>query len=123
MFTFDFDRIYTKVNKRGGITTYSYILIKNGCIITVTENNINIENSYRIDKRKDIEAVISYVYYTYSNNVTKNRSGQSCIDEWIAHNNLYKLHIEQDRTRSVDLQYPVKWYEPIVYKLLSIIAL
>ena len=119
----DFDKVFTKVNKRGGIKSVTCIFIKDGCIISVTDNNIHIENSYRITTRKLITDIIEFIYEKYSNEVTKNRSKSSCVNEWIAHNNLYKLGLFKSHTVSVDINYPQKWYIPIIYKLLSLIVL
>lgn len=119
----EFDKIIVKSNRRGGIKSTIYILQKNGCTITVTEYNIHIDNSYRIDKRKDIKEVIEFIYENYNNKVIENRSQKSCVEEWITHNNLYKLNLFESHTISVDLDYPQKWYMPIIYKILSLIAL
>lgn len=51
------------------------------------------------------------------------RSNKSLIREWITHNNLYKLNLYRDRTASVDLNYPQKWYMKIAYFIFSIISL
>lgn len=47
------------------------------------------------------------------------RSKKSMIREWKAHNLLYKLGIEKDRTRNVDLNINQKWYVNWAYFLLS----
>lgn len=51
------------------------------------------------------------------------RSMRSMINEWIAHNNAYKLNYKPERTGSVDLNYPQKWYVKIIYWLASRIVL
>lgn len=42
------------------------------------------------------------------------------INEWRAHNLLYKLGIEKDRTKSVDLNTDNSWYIKVLYTILSI---
>jgi len=92
--------------------------------ITVTANDINILNSYQIRKRSDMEVVLEFIKEEYPTNaVIVNRSFNSMCNEWIAHNNLYKLHIARSRTKDVDLNYPQPWYLNLAYFLLSIITL
>jgi hypothetical protein len=119
----EFDKIIVKKVNRGGIRCVSYILQKDGCTIIVTDYNIHIEDSYKISKRKDIIDIMDWIYDNYDNKVIQNRTKSSCINEWIAHNNLYKLGLFKSHTVSVDIDYPQKWYMPIIYKLLSLIVL
>lgn len=63
------------------------------------------------DYVKDMDSPLNY------------RSNKSLIREWITHNNLYKLNLYRDRTASVDLNYPQKWYMKITYFIFSIISL
>lgn len=120
----EFDKIYTKVNKRGGIKSTDYYLLYRGCMITVTDNNIHIECSYRVGSKKDIIDILEYIVTNYPyNKVVENRSLKSMYNEWVAHNNLYKLGLWKSHTISVDLNYPQEWYINMIYKLLSIIVL
>lgn len=121
----EFDRIYSKVNKRGGIVSTTYTFIYKDTIITLTENNIHIECSYRIDKKKDIKDILEYLYDNYKDKckVLQNRDIKSLTNEWIAHNNLYKLHLWRNHTISVDLDYPQESYISLIYRILSIIVL
>ena len=120
----EFDKIYTKVNKRGGIKSTDYYLLYRGCMITVTDDNIHIECSYRVGSKKDIIDILKYIIKNYpTNKVVENRSLKSMYNEWIAHNNLYKLGLWRSHTISVDLNYPQEWYIKVIYWLLSRIVL
>lgn len=120
----EFDKIYTKVNRRGSIKSTDYYLLYRGCMITVTDDNIHIECSYRVGSKKDMIDILEYIVINYpTNKVVKNRSLKSMCNEWIVHNNFYKLGLWKSHTISVDLNYPQEWYIKIIYKLLSIIVL
>lgn len=42
------------------------------------------------------------------------------MNEWRAHNLLYSMGIEKERTRSVDLSINESWYKKIGYFILSL---
>ena len=96
--------------------------------ITISENNIHIEDSYKVRSRRRIKEIL-YDLRTYLdwkdiiNTPADFRSDRSFMREWITHNNLYVLHFERERTKSVDLNYPQKWYVKIAYFLGSLICL
>jgi hypothetical protein len=62
-------------------------------------------------------------YHITVDNPLYHRSVCSLCNEWVAHNNAYKLGYKKERTGSVDLNYPQPWYAPIVYFICSIITL
>ena len=43
--------------------------------------------------------------------------------EWAAHNMLYNLNIQRERTKDVDLDYPQKWYYKVGYGICGVVAL
>ena len=93
-------------------------------VTNVTYTNIHIVNSYQIDSRVVMESVLRDIKEDYPDiRVFKERSMTSLINEWVGHNNLFKLHLFRSHTADVDLQVPVKWYEPIVWWLLSRVRL
>lgn len=100
-----------------------------GLDITITNNNIHIQDSYKVESRSTkgtiIESIREYMedYAPQMDYPLKHRTNKSAVREWVAHNNLYKLNIERQRTGSVDLDYPQKWYEKLGYFILSIISL
>ena len=57
------------------------------------------------------------------NEIIKNRCNLSLMNEWAVHNLLYYFSIEKSRTGSVDLDYPQKWYNLVIYNIFGPIAL
>ena len=47
------------------------------------------------------------------------RTDRSIIEEWIVHNFFYDLHVLRPHTRTVDLEYPQRWYFRIAYHLIA----
>lgn len=44
-----------------------------------------------------------------------NRSTKSIVREWVVHNAMYRLGLFRNRTESVDLNWPLPWWESIIY--------
>ena len=84
---------------------------------------ITIQNSYTVDKRRIMNDVLNDLRKSFSVPVLNNRSNIGMIFEWVAHNNLYKLHICRNHTKNVDLEYPQKWYYKLAWFLLGIIKI
>lgn len=90
----------------------------------VKDNYILITNSFLIEHPVVMQAYLDELRDDYPNNkVLKNRSDKSMIREWIGHNNMFKLNLFKEHTRSVEFNWPIKWYEPIIWWILSIIKL
>ena len=96
-----------------------------GLSITLSSCNIHIENSYNVSLpivmneildvlRKEVKKAKIII-----DNPLNYRSNKSLINEWIAHNNLYILGFETERTKNVDFDYPQAWYVKLGYWLLS----
>lgn len=100
-----------------------------GLDVTVTPNNIHIEDSYYITFRGLMEVFFEKLRkYMDDSHVTmdnplKHRSDRSLCNEWISHNNAYKLAFRKEQSKDVDLNYPQPWYAPIVYWFCSLIVL
>lgn len=109
-----------KVNKE--IST-----VIDGLHLIISTNNIHIEDSYTITNPVDMRNILNdTIEFLNANHITidtpfNHRSICSMIYEWKTHNNLYKLNIEPDRTKSTDLDYPQKWYMKIFYFLCGLI--
>ena len=109
-----------KINKKNSIRT-----VIDGLEITVTTNNIHIKDSYTVTKRTEIRNVLNTLEeYLKESNITmdnpfNHRSINSMVNEWITHNNLYKIGYKPERTGSIDLNYPQAWYIKLGYWLLS----
>lgn len=97
--------------------------------IIVTQKNINIKDSYKIWSSNIMEDILDELEeflktnYSDMDTVFNHRSKSSMIREWIAHNNAYTLGYKKERTGSVDLDYPQKWYNEALYFIISFIIL
>ena len=89
--------------------------------ITVSSSNIHIEDSYTVESRKAIRDAVKSLRVAYPDHIVMlHRTDCSLISEWVAHNRLYRLGIEKERTRSVDLDYPQSLKYKIAYAILGI---
>ena len=91
--------------------------------ISITKNNIHIEDSFDVPKR-DIKGdlVVILEYADRQDCKVCNRSLKSLCLEWYAHNLLYRLHIQRARTKDVDLNFPQSWKERVFYAIIGTIA-
>lgn len=89
-------------------------------VCTVTSNNIHIKDSYDIKKRSEMKEILYAIQYKKPDCNVFKRSYNSMISEWKTHNRLYRLGYKKDRTGSVDLNNPLKWYVELAYKILGI---
>lgn len=100
-----------------------------GYKVTITSNNINIKDSYKVTNRNRMTVILSIVkeytedYGEGTETPFNHRSIKSMVREWVAHNNLHKLGYKKGQTKNIDLNYPQKWYVPIIYWFLSLIEL
>lgn len=89
-------------------------------VCTVTSNNIHIKDSYDIKKRSEMKEILYAIQYKSPDCNVFKRSYNSMISEWRTHNRLYRLGYKKDRTGSVDLNYPLKWYIELAYRIFGI---
>lgn len=98
-----------------------------GLAITVSKKNINIKDSYKVYNPISMEAILSVLKDDLEENHIESpfdkRSISSMVREWIAHNNAYKVGYKEKQTCNLDLNYPQKWYAPIIYWFLSLVEL
>ena len=90
-----------------------------GIKITYTEDYMTFKDSFQIsniDKMKIIlkEALEKTTIYTTKRNIN------SLIDEWIAHNILYKLHLFRKHTQNSNFKKKIKKRVALCYFLLSV---
>lgn len=84
--------------------------------------NICIIDSYKIVKRKDMKYAIKQIRkQTSAKGFIYKRTDKEWLQEWRAHNLLYTLNYEVDRTRSVDLNEDEPKSRKTLYKILSFI--
>lgn len=77
-------------------------------------NNIKVIDSYKVTSKRLMKLNL---YCMPLNKV--NRSVKSCLNEWIAHNRLYKLGLFKDRCKDCDLTMNESIFRKICYWLLS----
>lgn len=109
-------------------TTNAYSPVIDGLQVIISTYNIHIEDSYEVvnpvDMRIMLKDIKTYIDYKLDiDNPFNHRTIKSMIREWITHNNCYKLNLWQYRTKSIDINYPQKWYIKIAYFFGSLIIL
>ena len=92
----------------------------NGLVCKITENNIHIEDSYQIKSKPKMREVLYAIQHNHPECNSFKRSYKSMIAEWRTHNRLYRLGYKKNRTGSVDINYPLKWYIELAYRILGI---
>lgn len=86
----------------------------------VSKNNIHIEDSYLITRRGEMYAVLDHLKFSYPDSNVWKRSFFHMSCEWKAHNRMYRLGLYRSHTKSVDLNYPQKWYMKAIYFILGL---
>lgn len=87
------------------MVTMKYTL---GLDYTLTDNNLHIEDSYKIGKRA-MGVILTHIKNTAETpSKVWNRSMFSLRMEWAVHNFLYSIGYKRERTADVDLDYPNK---------------
>ena len=95
-------------------------------IIHCSKDNIQIEDSYIINKEHDIKTILYTIKIDPDAEkanciVFQKRTIKSLTKEWIAHNVLYKLHIARSHTKSVDLNIE-SWYRMLCYNIIYFVV-
>ena len=94
--------------------------ILENCVYEVSLNNVHVQDSYKITSKSEMIEILYAIQYKHPECNTFKRSYKSLIAEWRAHNRLYKWGYKKQRTGSVDLNYPLKWYVELAYRILGI---
>jgi hypothetical protein len=88
---------------------------------TITPTNVHIKDSYRITDKKTMKEIIAkirnYALVDFGN--TYKRTEKQWLHEWRAHNLLYKLDYQMERTKSIDLDEGETSRNNFLYKVLS----
>lgn len=102
------------------ILNYDQFVLK----VHISEECTTIEDSFRIESKKDMIKVIKLIEdnSTYNDAIYK-RTIKSIIREWRTHNLLYSLGIQQKRTRSVDLEINQSKLLKVLYAIGSVFYL
>lgn len=86
----------------------------------LTKNNLHVVDSYRFSKKEIRDFLAAFSDIDVSD--VWQRSGFSLRTEWYCRNFLYRIGICRSRTKDVDLNYPQKWWEKLVYPVFGCIA-
>ena len=89
-------------------------------VCTITDNNINIENSYKIETRSEMSELLYAIKHNHPECNVFKRKWNDLISEWRTHNRLYKIGFKKERTQDTDLNYPMPWYYQILYNIIGI---
>ena len=87
----------------------------------INDSNIRIKDSHKISK-KEFDSIIKEMRSKFTNSVLVNRSDYSLKMEWACHNLAYYFKVDPNRSKDVDLNYPLTWYGKILYNTLGPIA-
>lgn len=87
---------------------------------TITAKNVHIENSYKIRKKADMNAIVKLIRAEAQKKGFKyKRSNSSWVTEWRAHNYMYDKGMERSRTADVDLNENESRWKLLSYSLMS----
>lgn len=90
----------------------------------VYKDNIHIDNSYTIRNVSTMKYILRYIMENIpSDYPVKQMKMTPMILEWSAHNLLYRLNYQPERTKSVDLNIGESRMHKIGYFLLGIIGI
>ena len=99
------------------------ILIHNDRAIEYSfdKKNIHIKDSHLITNKEDMCAILGEIrLISARQGYFYDRNAKSWINEWCAHNRLYKLGIAKTRTGSVDLCETEHWLKRLAYSIFAI---
>ena len=92
-----------------------------GLKIYYSTTDLNIINSYQIHNIKKMEAILTEALEKAENYAT-NRDMNSLINEWIAHNVFYKLHLFRKHTKDCNFENEQKKIVIFIYFIFSRIS-
>ena len=93
--------------------------------VHASKDNTYIQDSYKVKRVDEMQGILRMIQSEVEDDsMAINKRGiWSMTHEWRAHNLLYSLGFEKDRTRSVDLNLNQPWYIKLGYKILSLLYL
>ena len=95
-------------------------LILKDVVCEVYDSNIHIRDSYKIKNKSKMLDILYAIKHRYPECKTFLRTDKSLLREWRAHNRLYCIGYKRNHTADVDLNYPLKWYMELAYRILGI---
>lgn len=91
--------------------------------IKVTDTTISIHESWSYTKRQMKES-LDYLYDRYPDNtLLQKRSKRSLLYEWAFHSFCFRMGWFVERTETVDFNYPLSWYENLIYPVFGWLSL
>ena len=92
-----------------------------GLKIFYSTSDLNIIDSYQIHNIKKMEAILTEALEKAENYIT-NRKMNSLINEWIAHNVFYKMHLFRKHTKNCNFESKQKKSITFIYFIFSRIS-
>lgn len=83
--------------------------------VTFTTDNVHIPDSYRYSREEVKDFVKDAKPKHPSCLPLQKRSTGSLLREWAAHKLAYLCNFKPERTASVDLNYPQRWWVKVLY--------
>ena len=88
---------------------------------SISDRFLSIKESHQL---QTVDEMTAFLERIRRENVGKDyailrRNDSNIIHEWRAHNLFYDLHVLRVHTRTVDLEYPQRWWFRIAYWLAS----
>ena len=91
--------------------------------VTFSAGNIHIPNSYQY-KRGEVTDFLNAARPAHHDCLPLQKRGNgSLLREWATHKAAYLLDYKRERTASVDLNYPQRWWVKVLYFVCGSIAL
>ena len=90
-------------------------------VSSVTDTCVTVFDSYKVSKNF-FDPYLNDLRSYYDATIFRERTNRSMTDEWACHNFLYDidfLGLFKSHTKDVDMQYPLSWWEKIVYPCLG----
>ena len=88
---------------------------------TISDNILSIHESWQINSLRGIALTLQRIRSEQAGTERPilRRTDRNIIEEWIVHNFFYDLHVLRAHTRTVDLEYPQRWYFRIAYHIVA----
>ena len=88
---------------------------------SISDRFLAIHESHQAHSKEEMKAVLVRIRRENAdkNYAILNRTDSNIIHEWRAHNLFYDLHVLRLHTRTVDLEYPQRWWFKVAYWVAS----
>jgi hypothetical protein len=88
---------------------------------SISDTVLTIHESWQINSLRGMLQMIQTIRQEQESNDFHIllRTNRNILEEWIVHNFFYDLHVLRLHTRTVDLEYPQRWYFRVAYHLVA----